>query len=83
LAEAQAEVVGFTHADLQCPPESFLSAWTLYERVKAEGPCLIKGRRRGSRPWLDQGVSWLFNHLTEGLLGVRAVQKQPPARARC
>ncbi len=61
LSEARADVVAFSHADLQCPPEDLKTAFTIFnERSRF---CLVKGKRRGSRPWPDQVVTWFYNRL--------------------
>jgi glycosyltransferase involved in cell wall biosynthesis len=75
LAVCQSAVVAFSHADLQCAPEDLQTALTLYQEQKDRAQCLIKGRRRGRRPWPDRIVTWSYNHLASLLLGIQAHRK--------
>jgi len=68
LKECRTNVVAFSHADLQCPPEDLLTAYGIYKKESAAGPCLVKGRRKGRRPTADRIVTWFYNHLTRILL---------------
>lgn len=73
LMEAKAEVVAFSHADLQTPPEDLVAALDHYRREAKKGPCLVKGRRCGRRPFLDRLVTWFYNHMAMVLLGIRVI----------
>jgi glycosyltransferase involved in cell wall biosynthesis len=74
LREAQGELIGFSHADLQCRPEDFIEADKL---MRERGPArlLLKGRRRGFRPFPDRCVTFAYNGLSRVLLGLRAQAK--------
>jgi glycosyltransferase involved in cell wall biosynthesis len=75
LAQARARVAAFSHADQECPPEDVARALDIY---KQNGPCLVKGRRRGPRPAADKIVTWFYNALTRLFLGFSAdVNAQP------
>lgn len=76
LAAATAPVVSFTHADLQCPPENLIEAYEIY--LKNNRSCLVKGRRIGRRPKLDEVVTGWFNFLSRLFLGIKAdINAQP------
>ncbi|MEE8424288.1 MAG: glycosyltransferase family 2 protein [Elusimicrobiota bacterium] len=81
LESARAPVTAYSHADLQCPPGDVLTALELFRRHSEEGPCLIKGRRKGKRAFLDQCVTWVYNGLAAFVLGLRAVPADRPAVA--
>ena len=72
LSRCTAPVAAFSHADLQCPPESLATAYQIFTRLCASGQCLVKGRRRGSRPLLDRIVTYLYNGFACLCLGFRA-----------
>jgi glycosyltransferase involved in cell wall biosynthesis len=63
LETARSPIVAFSHADLQCPPEDCVTAFEIYRDKVKEGGCLVKGRRRGARPVLDQFVTTVYNGL--------------------
>ncbi|MFH2201899.1 MAG: glycosyltransferase family 2 protein [Elusimicrobiota bacterium] len=71
LETSIAPVTAISHADLQCPPEDCVAALKIYREKVKDGPCLIKGRRRGARPFLDRCVTWFYNHLAVCVLGLR------------
>lgn len=71
LTQCRAEVVGFTHADLQTPPQDVLTAFHLFTKENVKRQSLIKGRRLGNRPFLDRGVTVFYNFLAGLLLGIR------------
>jgi len=71
LESARADVVAFSHADLQCPPEDCLRAFEIYREKIKKGECLVKGRRTGGRPFLDRCVTAVYNALGSLLLGLR------------
>lgn len=52
LREAKGEIIGWTHGDLQTPPEDMLRALTLFENYKGVRPLYVKGKRYG-RPLFD------------------------------
>ena len=72
LKVAQGTILAFSHADLQCNPEDVVTALELYRRGTPIGACLVKGRRRGSRPRADRAVTWCYNHLAAWLLHLGA-----------
>jgi len=49
LKKCDAEVIGWSHADLQCPPEDIFKAYKIYKNSKNKN-ILIKGHRKG-RDW--------------------------------
>lgn len=81
LEAAKAPAAAYSHADLQCPPEDVLSALEIFKRHSKEGLCLIKGRRKGKRAFLDRCVTWVYNGLGAVVLGLRAVPAQRSAVA--
>jgi glycosyltransferase involved in cell wall biosynthesis len=52
LLAATGEIIGWTHGDLQTPPEDMLRALVLFEQYKGHAPLYIKGKRYG-RPLFD------------------------------
>ncbi len=82
LRRTTAEVVGWTHADLQCDPGD---AFRAFAALRAAGTqqALIKGRRVG-RAWRDVAVSRTFESVAAVVLGLRAgeVNAQPKVFAR-
>lgn len=76
LRAASADIVGWSHADLQCDPQD---AFTAFQRVReAPTPTLVKGVRRG-RNWKDRMVSRVFEACAHGLLnmGAHEINAQP------
>lgn len=53
LRRAAGTFVGWTHADLQTPPEDVLRAWTTICSMPNPEQSLVRGNRQG-RPWFDQ-----------------------------
>jgi glycosyltransferase involved in cell wall biosynthesis len=80
LQSAAADVLSFSHADLQCPPEDVIRAYEVYSKFK---PCLVKGARRGRRALLDRGVTWFYNHLAMLILGLRVRPVEKLTQHRC
>ncbi len=76
LKETTAPVVSFSHADLQCPPEDPATAYDIFQR--ANGRCLVKGRRCGRRAFLDRVVTWFYNRMAHALLGLATDQGAVP-----
>jgi glycosyltransferase involved in cell wall biosynthesis len=72
LAQAQASVVAYSHADMQCPPEDIFKAYSLYQKEAQNRPCVIKGRRQGPRPIVERIITWFYNGLTFCLLNISA-----------
>ena len=68
LKSCRAEAVGFSHADLQCPPEDVLAAYRLYQKNSTAGPVLVKGSRTG-RSGGDALISGCYNRLSSFVLG--------------
>jgi glycosyltransferase involved in cell wall biosynthesis len=52
LHASTGELIGWTHGDLQTPPEDMLRALTLFEQYKVGRPLYVKGKRYG-RPFFD------------------------------
>jgi glycosyltransferase involved in cell wall biosynthesis len=52
LRHATAELIGWTHGDLQTPPEDMMRALTIFENYTGEKPLYVKGKRYG-RPIFD------------------------------
>lgn len=69
LKETQAEIVGWSHADLQCDPRNAFIAMKLLEGQK-QPKILVKGVRLG-RDWKDRIVSRVFESLARLILGLR------------
>ena len=74
LKEEQAEVVGWTHADLQCDPRNAFLAYKLLNDNKS----LVKGIRRGRAPQ-ERLVSLVFRVLAYIILGIKTgeINAQP------
>jgi glycosyltransferase involved in cell wall biosynthesis len=77
LQQAHGEVVGWTHADLQCDPKNAFIAYKLYCEQKNERT-LIKGTRSG-RLLRDRMVSFVFETLARLILGLKVseINAQP------
>ncbi len=52
LHKAQGEIIGWTHGDLQTPPEDMIRALALFECYDGDRPLYVKGKRYG-RPLVD------------------------------
>jgi len=50
LKEARAEILAWSHADLQTDPADLFRAWDLYQEAPEPTRLLVKGRRHGRRP---------------------------------
>lgn len=74
LKESQAEVVGWTHADLQCDPRNAFLAYQLLQDKKS----IVKGVRHGRAPQ-ERFVSMVFRVLSYLILGLRVseINAQP------
>lgn len=81
LASTTAEVIGWSHADLQCDPKDALTAW--HKVRQAQGEIVVKGRRYG-RGWKDWVVSRIFESLALMLLGLSVfdINAQPKVMRR-
>jgi len=53
LRQAKADILGWTHADLQTDPQDVIKAFTLIQEQADKEDCYIKGDRKG-RPLFDQ-----------------------------
>jgi len=69
LGHAAAATVGFSHADLQTPPEDVLRAYSIYQSLGA-GRRLVKGRRPRRSTRDEAVVSRVFNALARLVLGI-------------
>lgn len=69
LNQSTADVIGWTHADLQCDPRNAFIAYKILEGYK-DKKVLVKGVRLG-RNWKDQMVSRVFEILSFILLGLK------------
>jgi len=72
LRNCAAPLAAFSHADLQCPPESLKTAYQHFIRLCASGNGLVKGRRQGPRPLPDRLVTFFYNGLARLCLGIGA-----------
>lgn len=71
LAAARGAVVGWTHADLQTPPEDVLTA---YRRLQARGPrVLVKGRRLERAAAGEAFASRVYAAAASAILGLPAL----------
>jgi glycosyltransferase involved in cell wall biosynthesis len=52
LREAKGELIGWTHGDLQAPPEDILTALSIIDSSKEKQTTYVKGRRH-NRPFAD------------------------------
>lgn len=61
LERTEAEIVGWTHADLQTPPSDVLRAFDMLKNLPDTTNAMVRGLRQG-RPFLDQiftsGMGW-------------------------
>ena len=80
LRASEGAVLAFSHADLQCSPEDLLTAMVLYRQSVDKAPALVKGCRRGHRPFLDRLVTWFYNHLAAWILGLRGSAADPSGK---
>lgn len=72
LEASKGGIAAISHADLQTPPEDVLTALGIYKKRVKDGDCLVKGRRCGRRPILDECVTGVYNRLAARLLGFEA-----------
>lgn len=82
LQATTAEVVGWSHADLQCDPANAFKAFKIVKE-KPQGKILVKGVRQG-RNWKDILVSRVFETVARVVLGldVYEVNAQPKVFSR-
>lgn len=78
LRETQADVVGWSHADMQCDPLNAFKAYEVFHAQEGSSPWLVKGTRSG-RNWKDILVSRVFEFIARVVLGLKAreVNAQP------
>ncbi len=69
LAHADACTVGFSHADLQTPPEDILRAYAIYQSFPSRRR-LVKGRRPRRSTRDEAFVSRVYNTLARRVLGL-------------
>lgn len=69
LSQCKSKLVGFSHADLQCPPEDIERVYHAFREFFLSQPLLIKGCRLG-RCKQDTFVSEVYRRLAEILLGI-------------
>jgi polyisoprenyl-phosphate glycosyltransferase len=69
LKHCQSQTVGYSHADLQTPPEDIERAFKLYQE-QGPGPRLVKGRRTRRSTADEAFVSKVYNGLGQRILGV-------------
>jgi glycosyltransferase involved in cell wall biosynthesis len=50
LKEARGEIVGFSHADMQCSPEDVFSAYRLLKSRPGPEKAMVKGKRQNREP---------------------------------
>lgn len=76
LKAAQAEILGWTHADLQCDPANAFLAFR--QIADTSSKTLVKGTRSG-RAFQERFVSWVFGMMAGLLLGLKTkeVNAQP------
>lgn len=72
LKETKAEIVGWSHADLQADPRNAFIALKLLEGQK-DKRVLVKGERLG-RNWKDKMVSRVFECLARLILGLKVYE---------
>lgn len=71
LQEAKTDIVGYTHADLQCDPEDFIQSLKLIEKNNLhKKEFLIKGRRR-NRKVIDKIFTTCMSIFESFLFGVK------------
>lgn len=77
LTKANGDVVGWTHADLQCDPKNAFTAYSLLQE-QSNAQVLIKGCRQG-RAWQERLVSRVFETVARLILGLRTgeINAQP------
>jgi glycosyltransferase involved in cell wall biosynthesis len=70
LKSCAAEVVGYSHADLQCPPEDIARAFRLFEKESAGSRLVLVKGRRTRRAFRDErAVSSVYNTLCRWVTG--------------
>jgi glycosyltransferase involved in cell wall biosynthesis len=70
LKSCAAEVVGYSHADLQCPPEDILRAFQIFKKESLEGgDVLVKGKRTRRAFRDERAVSSVYNKLCRWITG--------------
>lgn len=69
LKHCQGQTVGYSHADLQTPPEDVERAFRLYQE-KGPGLRLVKGRRTKRATADEAVVSKVYNRLGQVILGI-------------
>jgi polyisoprenyl-phosphate glycosyltransferase len=60
LATARGEFIGWTHGDMQTPPQDLLQALRIIEEYGNANNLYVKGRREG-RPLFDRIFTWGMN----------------------
>lgn len=72
LKTTNADVVGWTHADMQCDPYNAFIAYKILEGHKFNN-YLIKGQRVG-RNWKDKMVSYVFAFFSRLILSLKDIE---------
>jgi glycosyltransferase involved in cell wall biosynthesis len=67
LKSAKGEFIGWTHADLQTPPEDAIKALNIIKRAKNSNKTYVKGSRYG-RPFFDKLINSIGMSLFETLI---------------
>lgn len=65
LLSCDADVIGWSHADMQCPPEDVFRGYKLY--MKQAGNVLVKGHRVG-RSWKHRVFTYGLQHFASTVL---------------
>jgi glycosyltransferase involved in cell wall biosynthesis len=69
LTAATGEVVGFSHADMQCPPGDLFRAYHALIARPDPKTAIIKGKR-AARPWQDEMVTGGMGLIASTVLGL-------------
>jgi len=82
LTYTTADIVGWSHADLQCSPTDAFEALRML-RSEGEEKTLVKGHRHG-RHWRDKAVSRVFEACAHAMAGLRVteINAQPKVFSR-
>ena len=70
LRSAESEYLGWTHGDMQTPPQDILTGWKIIKSRPGQTNIYLKGTRYG-RPFFDKLITWGMTAFETVYFGLR------------